>query len=49
MKFDEAAIDRLEAAKDRAWSERGPGGMYCTEEEYLEDERAAREWFGEDI
>lgn len=49
MKCDETAIDRLEAASDRMWSERGPGGMYCTKTEYLEDERAAREWFGEGV
>lgn len=49
MKCDETAIDRLEAANDRAWSEHGPGGMYCTEAEWMEDERAAREWFGEGV
>lgn len=47
MYSDEIQIERLSNAYDRAMNENSLGGMYCTEQEYLADERAAAEWFNE--
>ena len=48
MYSDETKIERLSCDYDRTMSGQGCGGMYCTEQEYLADERAAAEWFNED-
>lgn len=46
MKCDELAIERLDNAQNRFWSEHSLGGTTCTIDEYLADEMAANEFFG---